>query len=203
MFIESAGQLVINWSRLWLARKFCLRLVCLTHISHSGLRFQGQRQSGYVLRVMAEAQAQPCKLLSSLCSCHIPNIPSVKVITWLSQKSGRESTLCLHGKMTRMWMYNTERNKVWQWFTLLYIYIYFFFFFFLIAKALCISLRSLNFILQVMGKHLIKPVILFIYFGYLFYLAVLGLSCGTWDLSFFFFSFLAMLDLCYCTRAFL
>ena len=68
----------------------------------------------------------------------------------------------------------------------IYIYIYFFFFFFLIAKALCISLRSLNFILQVMGKHLIKPVILFIYFGYLFYLAVLGLSCGTWDLSFFF-----------------
>ena len=136
MFIESAGQLVINWSRLWLARKFCLRLVCLTHISHSGLRFQGQRQSGYVLRVMAEAQAQPCKLLSSLCSCHIPNIPSVKVLTWLSQKSGRESTLCLHGNMTRMWMYNTERNKVWQWFTFLYIYIYFFFFFFFNSKGL-------------------------------------------------------------------
>jgi len=69
------------------------------------------------------------------------------------------------------------------------IYFVIYIYFFLIAKALCIILRSLNFILQVMGKHLIKPVILFIYFGYLFYLAVLGLSCGTWDLSFFLFFF--------------
>ena len=64
MFIESAGQLVINQSSLWLVRKFCFRHVCLTHMSHSGLRLQGQRQSGYGLRVMAEAQAQPRKLLS-------------------------------------------------------------------------------------------------------------------------------------------
>lgn len=36
---------------------------------------------------------------------------------------GWEITLCLHGAMTRMWMYNiTKGNKIWQWFILLYFF---------------------------------------------------------------------------------